>query len=452
MKRPRWINRTFLSGALCGVLAVFATGLFINETTLADHMVRPLLHEDSTSSADMIVVPGAGVTGECTPNQNGVRRVLLAARLWQERRAPALLFTGGMAGGECPVAEAMARLAQQIGVPASAIRTETDSRSTRENGERSAALLQREGAHRILVVTDRLHMRRAAGVFARLGFDVQTVSVPIYEGHTNNVSMLVAGARETAALMYYRMNDWLAPVPAPRRRADTGPRASVGTAGSATGQEPDRSVMQKVSNPAGPVVLLGASYAGSWKIDRFDGVPIVNAGKAGQQSFEMLERFDRDVVAARPRAVILWGFINDIFRAEDMERSLARVRQSYTDMIARARAGGIEPILATEVTIRPSDSWTDTAKTWVGWVLGKQSHADRVNGHVMAINTWLRDLARKERLTILDLHGALADRSGARRREFIADDGSHITAAGYEALTRYAVPLLSAHFSVPQAR
>ena len=44
-------------------------------------------------------------------------------------------------------------------------------------------------------------------------------------------------------------------------------------------------------------------------------MPVINRGVAGQQSFELLARFDNDVVPERPRAVILWGFINDIFRA-----------------------------------------------------------------------------------------------------------------------------------------
>ena len=41
---------------------------------------------------------------------------------------------------------------------------------------------------------------------------------------------------------------------------------------------------------------------------------MINRGVNGEQSFEMLKRFDSDVVATKPRAVILWGFINDVFR------------------------------------------------------------------------------------------------------------------------------------------
>jgi lysophospholipase L1-like esterase len=205
--------------------------------------------------------------------------------------------------------------------------------------------------------------------------------------------------------------------------------------------------MQTDTARKAPLVVLGASYAGGWKFAEVGGVPVINAGVSGEQSFEMLARFDRDVVAARPRAVLLWGFINDVFRAQHMDATLARVRESYVEMVSRARAHGIEPILATEVTVRGSDTWSDTVKSWIGWVLGKESNADRINRHVMSVNSWLREFAGREGLMLIDIHAALADHTGARRKEFISADGSHITAAGYTALSQYALPRLAAHLS-----
>ena len=79
----------------------------------------------------------------------------------------------------------------------------------------------------------------------------------------------------------------------------------------------------------------------------------------------------------------------------------------------------------------------------VGPLFGKQSYQDRVNGHVIEGNQCLRELAHREDLLVLDLQGALADTDGRRRREFATDDGSHISAQGYEALTNYARPILA---------
>ena len=192
-----------------------------------------------------------------------------------------------------------------------------------------------------------------------------------------------------------------------------------------------------------PVVMLGASYAANWKLTNLDGIPIVNAGVAGQQSFEMLARFDAEVAAARPRAVVLWGFINDIFRASDTTQSLARMRESYVEMTTRARAQDIEPIVATEVTIRPPKTFVEAVTAIVGPFLGKQSYQDRINGHVIEGNRWLRELAQREGVLVLDFQNTLAGTDGRRRREFATDDGSHISPEGYEALTNYARPILS---------
>ncbi len=426
-------------------MLVFVARLFINEARFADRLVAPLLVSDTASPADVIVVMGAGVLAECTANDNSVRRVLLAARLWRERRAPRVLFTGGRGEGvtACTVAEAMARLARDIGIPEASIDVETASRSTRENAELSAPLLWRMGAARLLVVTDLLHMRRSAAAFAQLGFQVERASVPIYEGHEDNVSMLAAAAREVIAFRYYRMRGWAVPASVLRE-----PAAAPAAARVSQHSGSDMKVAPRY--PQGPVIVLGASYAAGWKLQEIGGVPVMNRGIAGQQSFELLERFERDVVAAQPRAVILWGFINDLFRAPSggLDATLGRVRDSYLQMVSLARQHGIEPIIATEVTIRPQRSWSEGPATLAGALLGRQAYQDRINEHVLSINGWLVDLARREDLLLLDLQSTLAQAGGRRRREYAQDDGSHITPAGYAALTGYARPLLAKHLGV----
>ena len=218
---PRWFTgsqgvarrRAFVAGIVCGIAAVFLVRLIINETRIADLLVSPLLLQDTTGTADAIVVLGAGIVSDCVPNQNAVRRVLLAARLWRQQRAPVVVFTGGLADGTCPISVAMSRMAAEIGVPDAAMQVETTSTNTFENGKNSAPLLRRLSCKRLLIVTDKLHMRRASGVFARQGFEIERASVPVFEGHPNNVSMLTAGARELVALAYYRARGWVGPAP-----------------------------------------------------------------------------------------------------------------------------------------------------------------------------------------------------------------------------------------------
>ena len=198
----------------------------------------------------------------------------------------------------------------------------------------------------------------------------------------------------------------------------------------------------------GSLVVLGASYAGGWDLNAVGPTPVIVRGAPGEQSFEMLARFERDVVAARPRAVLIWGFINDISRSglQNMDAVTARIRDSYTQMIGLARKNGIEPILATEVTLRQKAGLTETLASWAGWMMGKTSYQDRVNEHVMATNRWLTELAKRENLLMLDFQAALAEDGVGRRREFAKEDGSHIPPAGYAALTAYATPILQNHF------
>lgn len=420
-------------GLLCGVFSVFGAREIINQTTLVDRLMSPLVLADTGGQGDAIVALGASVVGPCVPNLNSFRRVALAAQLWREGRAPFILFAGGPHEQSCKVSQAMANLARLMGVPDTAIRVETESRSTHENAVASAGLLRALGLRRIVAVTDRLHMRRAQAVFQRLGFTVERASVPIYEGHPDNVSMLYWGTREMIANTYYWMRGWTGPEIA-------GPVATRPTPASAWAPQVARF-------PQGPIVILGASYAGGWDLKSVSGVEVLNRGVAGEQSFEMLARFERDVVAAQPRLVVIWGFINDISRSapETMDASLERIRESYTQMISSARQQGIPVVLATELTIRPRDTWTEWAASIVGGALGKLSYQDRVNAHVIDVNRWLLEFAAREHLPVLRFQELLSDENGRRRRDFIQDDGSHVTAAAYAALTAYARPILEEH-------
>lgn len=421
---------------LVGVVLVFGVRKAVNRGTWPDRLVGPLLLSDTSGPADVIVVPAAGVTAACTSNVNSLHRVLLAARLFEQHRAPLLLFSGGTPSGmSCAVADVMATLARRLGVPAERILVETASRSTWENAEASTPLLQAHGARTILLVTDRLHMWRTQASFERFGFHIERTAVPVYDGHHNNVEMLYMGMREAVAIRYYRALG--------RIGASLGPAGGQTAPATAHGAKP-----MTLANPNGPVVLLGASYAAGWKAPRLGGKPIVNRGVAGQQSFELLARFDADVLPAKPRAVIIWGFINDVFRSsrDKVGDALARSRRSTEEMVQRARAHGVEPILATEVTVRQKNTVSDNVMTFIGGVLGRESYPGYVNGQVLENNKWLRTYAAREGLLLLDLQPVVSDASGYRRRDLAVDDGSHISEAGYGALTAYADPLLTTYF------
>jgi len=187
------------------------------------------------------------------------------------------------------------------------------------------------------------------------------------------------------------------------------------------------------------MVILGASYAQDWKADSLAGMRVVNKGLTGEETHKVLARFDSDVVSQKPQAVLLWGFINDIFRAPraDMPAVLTRTRANITAMVERARKHKITPILATEVTIRRPAGIVQTAQHFVGRLLGKTSYQDFVNGHVREVNAWMREYGREQGIQVLDFERLLADENGERAKQYAVDDGSHVSTAAYEQLAAY---------------
>ena len=436
-------GRRFRAGVVTGFLIVFVAWVIVEQTTLVDWLVAPLSLPDTTGRAEAIVVLGAAVTQFCTLNQHGLHRVFLAADLYHAGRAPLVVFLGGRRpDSPCSVAEQMAALAERLGVPRDRIRVELLSQSTWENVERGDALLRPLGVRRILLVTSRPHLSRAEACFRRFGYAIERAGVPSAIVESSNTSLLRQGLREYAAWAYYWLRGRMSDTPAP-----TAITATISASATLETTMPD----SPLANPAGPLVILGASYARGWR-PALDGLTIENRGVAGQQSFELLARFDQDVVTRRPRAVILWGFINDVFRSPrpQITETLARARDSFDEMITRARRAGIEPIIATEITAGLKAGATEALANLVGGLLGKQGYHDYVNRHVMDTNAWLRERARQERLMLLDFEQVLAGaEGGVRRRGFTAADGSHVTATGYAALSAYALPLLESHFERP---
>jgi lysophospholipase L1-like esterase len=188
------------------------------------------------------------------------------------------------------------------------------------------------------------------------------------------------------------------------------------------------------------LVIIGASYARGWTDGSRGKFVIVNKGVNGEQSFEMLARFKRDVIDEHPDIVIIWGFINDIFRSsrEGIDPTLERTRRSIITMVDIARANGIKPVVATEVTIRGRSGIKETLASWIGRLRGVESYQDYVNRCVLKTNQWIKEYAREQGIPILDFQPLLADEEGRRKKEYAAADGSHLSAAAYKRLAEYA--------------
>lgn len=178
-RRPRLAAACFALGlgglylmSLPAVVEQVARRLETEPALVADDWAR------LASRADVIVVLGAGRergdpawAGADQPSLVALERMRYAAQLAKASGLP-LLTSGGLHYGTPPSeAQLMAdRLQADFGV---AVRwKEEASRTTWENAEFSARLLQSQGVRRVVLVTQAWHMQRARWSFERAGLEV----------------------------------------------------------------------------------------------------------------------------------------------------------------------------------------------------------------------------------------------------------------------------------------
>src|SRR5690606_8366779 len=131
----------------------------------ASALARPW--HDPGSCPTLILLAGSEV-GDGVLGYSSYWRSVYAVRAERASRYRQILISGGPAGSETATAQSMADFLIASGVPRTIIRLETKSRSTQENAEFSARLLQGEPGCKILMTSD-YHMARARGAFEKVG-------------------------------------------------------------------------------------------------------------------------------------------------------------------------------------------------------------------------------------------------------------------------------------------
>jgi uncharacterized SAM-binding protein YcdF (DUF218 family) len=185
---------------------------------------------------DGIVVLGGGVDPFVTAARGqpaiGATGERFTALIELARRYPLarLAFTGGvgrLAGAPMSEAEIMRRFYAAQGLAVERVIFEARARTTRENALFSRALLHPAAGERWLLVTSAMHMPRAMGVFAAIGWPVEPWPVDyrttgpmewrFAPKAADRLSQLDDAAYEWLALAYYRLLGWTSRLfPAPR--------------------------------------------------------------------------------------------------------------------------------------------------------------------------------------------------------------------------------------------
>jgi uncharacterized SAM-binding protein YcdF (DUF218 family) len=134
---------------------------------------------DGVGSADAIV-PLGGILGPTTPPGHVLNvgeageRIEAGIELWQHKKAPWLVFTGGRtpwADQDEPEGARSARVAIARGVPADHVLLTRDVGNTADEAHAVADLMRERGWKKIILVTSAWHMRRAARQFRKAGVD-----------------------------------------------------------------------------------------------------------------------------------------------------------------------------------------------------------------------------------------------------------------------------------------
>jgi uncharacterized SAM-binding protein YcdF (DUF218 family) len=194
--------------AAIGFLYVIVTAIpWIDNT-----WIRMLSGAWNAPTGDILIVPSAEALRDVI-GLSSYWRSVYAARDWREGHFRGMVVTGGPAEpGGVPTSQLMRDFIVCLGVPANAIRTETTSRSTRENAVNTARLLADDPSRKILVTSD-YHMFRALRVFRKAGLAVEPSPLPdaakSAEHWRSRWPAFVGLCTETVKIVYYWARGWI---------------------------------------------------------------------------------------------------------------------------------------------------------------------------------------------------------------------------------------------------
>jgi len=178
------------------------------------------------------------------------------------------------------------------------------------------------------------------------------------------------------------------------------------------------------------VVFMGDSITDAWGRREgvfFSGKPYINRGISGQTTPQMLIRFRLDVIAHKPKAVVILAGTNDI-AGNTGPMTLEEIEGNLTSMAELARANGIRVILASLLPV------CDYIRTQTD---------RRPPEKIRDLNTWIKKYAETNGHTYLDYFSAMLDENQMLRKE-LTGDGLHPNGAGYEIMLPLAEKAIAA--------
>lgn len=173
------------------------------------------------------------------------------------------------------------------------------------------------------------------------------------------------------------------------------------------------------------VVFLGDSITDRWNLAAsFPGKPYVNRGIGSQVTAQMLLRFHQDVIALKPKVVVILAGINDV-QGFLQQESPEQIEANWEAMADLAEAHHIKVVFGS---ILPVNDYTEAAKDVV---------KERKPEELVALNSWLRTFCAAHGYGFADYHAALVDRNGLMAAAY-TQDGVHPLDNGYAVMASIA--------------
>jgi lysophospholipase L1-like esterase len=149
----------------------------------------------------------------------------------------------------------------------------------------------------------------------------------------------------------------------------------------------------------------------------------IDKGISGQNSSQVLARFQTDVIDLHPEIVNILVGTNDVYPGWVLKPSAANVES----MVQMAQANGIHVILATIPPWGCDASQCATAESADSTL----SRYDRIN----TWNAWIEQYALSKGIPVVDYHSALLAPDGEHYVPDMTIEGVHPNAAGYVVMT-----------------
>ncbi|HEY7568601.1 MAG TPA: SGNH/GDSL hydrolase family protein [Gemmatimonadaceae bacterium] len=167
------------------------------------------------------------------------------------------------------------------------------------------------------------------------------------------------------------------------------------------------------------VVFMGNSITEGWaKLfpTLFPGKPYIGRGISGQTTPQMLVRFRQDVIALKPKVVVILAGTNDI-AGNTGPSTIEMIEDNVASMTEVARANGIRVVLSAVLPVYEYP-----------WKPGLEPASK-----IMALNAWMKDFAWRRGAIYLDYHSAMQDARHGLKAE-LTYDGVHPNEAGYRVM------------------